>query len=398
MTIQEQLDKIKSIQAALLVYLENENQGKCEKLLKLLEDTKIREDRHNFKSFLYLIQIISNYHHRLPNLFDKVEQILLLFKSEILKYFTNNEIFKIFCKNKKLLLFLIEEKIIIVDQEITDTIISRKFKYLGYRQFFYPEIKPFINKRIGVSFDDFFDDKYTEQSENVQLPENFYENRKKGEMDGQIFEIIRNDSIDEFIVYINKYNYKIDDRFKVSFYETISFLVDEYWISIIDYALIYGAIQIVKYLLLNHISFDKNSWICAIHGNNPEIINLLEEKKIESTNYKKILTEAIKCHHNDMARYIKDNYLSDNNLSEDDREYDRDPVYNTKVEFNFLAKCLHFNNFELIDVDSINESCFYYLCKYGYYHLVKILLNTQKISINEVEIFNYHYFSYLIQN
>ena len=49
-------------------------------------------------------------------------------------------------------------------------------------------------------------------------------------------------------------------------------------------------------------------WLYAIHSNNPEMIDLLEENEIypDNESYLDCVVEAIKCHHNEIADHIKD--------------------------------------------------------------------------------------------
>ena len=49
----------------------------------------------------------------------------------------------------------------------------------------------------------------------------------------------------------------------------------------------------------------------AIHSNNPEFINCLEENHLlpNDETYFETIEEAIKCHHNEIADYIKENLL-----------------------------------------------------------------------------------------
>ena len=50
-------------------------------------------------------------------------------------------------------------------------------------------------------------------------------------------------------------------------------------------------------------------WLYAIHPNNPEMIELLEEYEIcpDNESYLDCVVDAIKCHHNEIADLIKDN-------------------------------------------------------------------------------------------
>ena len=44
-----------------------------------------------------------------------------------------------------------------------------------------------------------------------------------------------------------------------------------------------------------------------MHSNNPEVIHFLEDKNIEFDD--KTFSKAIKCHHNEIAHYIFNNYF-----------------------------------------------------------------------------------------
>ena len=79
-----------------------------------------------------LIVKISNNYHRSPNFFDKIFQILNIFKTDIQQTFTNFEIFKLFKSNKRILLFLIEESILKFDQSIIDHINENKYWNMNY--------------------------------------------------------------------------------------------------------------------------------------------------------------------------------------------------------------------------------------------------------------------------
>lgn len=109
-------------------------------------------------------------------------------------------------------------------------------------------------------------------------------------------------------------------------------------------------------------------WPFAIHGKNSEIIHFLEERKIEPENqsYKECLKESIKCHHNNIANYIYENYLTNN---KDD-----------KIEDEMYYLSIKYYNFELIN--SIDLNHFIDFCKYGYYDFVNKLLEKSELNIN----------------
>ena len=95
---------------------------------------------------------------------------------------------------------------------------------------------------------------------------------------------------------------------------------------------------------------------------------MLEDNHIKPENQESIeryLRESIRCHHNDITKYILDNYIE--TPEEKDKEIENQSIkyYN----FNFIK--------------SFNESSFYNLCKYDYGLFVKILLNESKIYVNQ---------------
>ena len=54
--------------------------------IRLVNDQKILEDENEFKSLLHLIYEISLNHHRSPNFFNIIDNILLSFEKEFKKY------------------------------------------------------------------------------------------------------------------------------------------------------------------------------------------------------------------------------------------------------------------------------------------------------------------------
>ena len=155
MSLPEYFNEMKSIHELILQLIENEdnNQEIFQKLNRLLDDSKFRENKYKFRSLLYLLIKIADNYHRSPTFFNQIEIILNLFKTEIQKYFSNSEIFRIFKTNKRILLFLIEEKILIIDQNIAQKILNIPNEKAKYPQYFYPEIEPFISDKTKIRFD-----------------------------------------------------------------------------------------------------------------------------------------------------------------------------------------------------------------------------------------------------
>ena len=148
MNIVEIKEKMKTIQNALLEFLEDESNSEenYENFIKVVGDFQITKDKYKFKSIMQLINAIGNNHHRVTNFICKLEQILDHFKKDLQNYFSNTEIFNIFKSNKRLLLFLIEEKIMMMDEYIILRIMNYPFDKKKYVEYFAPEIKPFFKK------------------------------------------------------------------------------------------------------------------------------------------------------------------------------------------------------------------------------------------------------------
>ena len=115
--LREYLDKMKGIQVNFLRFIdENDNtEENYGNLIQLLIDHKIKEDKYDLKSTIYLIVKISNNHVRNSDFFGKIKKILQYLKSDIAKYYSNFEIFKLLKSNKILLLYAIQEKMIDFD-------------------------------------------------------------------------------------------------------------------------------------------------------------------------------------------------------------------------------------------------------------------------------------------
>lgn len=319
--IQQCIQKKKDLQQALLDYLSSSNkiEENYQNLIRLLDDQSVAQNKYELTEFLHMISYISNNHYRSPTLFSKVEKILLQYKKEIQDSISNRTIFNIFKNNKKALLFLFDKKMLIPDMYITDIMLSTKYKRIDYPIYFYPELKKYIKKkkedetnkidpqnRKLVDYNKKKEENYGELYN--KDPATFEEKRKNGFNDNltEILDLIRNDNIDDFISYVNQKETTLTDYIPNSIYETSPFLYGKKT-TLIEFASFYGSIQIFKYLASkDNIKLTSSLWLYAIHGDHPEIFSILEEKKIEPTSYVKCYKEAVKCHHNDIAKYIED--------------------------------------------------------------------------------------------
>ena len=189
--------------------------------------------------------------------------------------------------------------------------------------------------------------------------------------------MIRNDSINEFISFVNSTKVKLNRPIERSNYETNSFLAFKISISIIDYAAFFGSIQIFKYLLKSNIRIDKNVWYYAIHGRNVETIHLIEDQGFNLSIFNdneilNLLKEAIKCYHNEIASYILDN-----KMNQDSKYFDTQLAYICYSSFNYSL---------IPDDININE-LFVFLCSDANdQRLVKYMLEKDEKLANSKDI------------
>ncbi|KAK8860607.1 hypothetical protein M9Y10_012272 [Tritrichomonas musculus] len=344
---------MKAVHNFILVFLDNEDEEKqnLDDFYELLNFQQNQLDIQELKSILYLISKINKNHNRKPFFFDKIKKLILILKNEIKQSLSNNEIYTIFKKNKLILLYLIDEGILVFDSNISNKI-SR------YKDYFIPEINKFNSSDTPVNIPEFYDEK-----------------RRKGENDNYVCELIRNDNIEEFVIYCAKNSNPFYMTIKPSIYETNSFLEDKEP-KLIEYSAFYGSIQILRFLFQNQVELTQSLWIYAIHGRNPEIIHFLEENKILpfDQTYQECLRESIKCHHNDFALYFKNNFID---TFDDHPDYIQNELCYGFHYYNFEFIPIDHNNFKFFFFYSIEYNCFNNLVDYYY-------KNIKGLDINEL--------------
>ena len=109
---------------------------------------------------------------------------------------------------------------------------------------------------------------------------NYEEKREIGENDSYICSLIREDSINDFISHISRYNISPSSIISPSIFETNLFLINNKNTSLIEYSAFFGSIQIFRYLKMKIDELKPKLWLYAIHSNNVEIINLLEDEEV----------------------------------------------------------------------------------------------------------------------
>ena len=367
-------------------------------------------------SLFNLIIQISNNHCRNGDFPTKVEKILCFFCFKFQSILSNEELFNICCSNKQFLHILLKNNIIKIDQSILNYIMQEE----DYRQFFYYEIKPFINEEQRKSIENEL------CSESTEILKIFDHNHDLSENDTYICKLIRQDLIEEFIIFVNKTNLSLNKLIEPSIFETNSFLNEQENVTLIEYSTFFGSIQVFNYLRQNNVKLTPSLWLYAVHSNNPELIHILEDNHVlpEDSSYENCFLEAIKCHHNDVANYVKDNLLvvetkwnNSKYYYDINRKYSYihyQPQQNIESFFEYVFKYHNYSFFpEKTNVEKtkynylfyhINEAqnikipdnfdhefVFYYLCCYNYNNMINLYMQTKmediKSRLNTILIF-----------
>ena len=369
MDVQQMLDRKKDLQCNILEFFDDDENNDF--ILEYLDSKSIHENTNEIKELLHLLLKISKYHYRNTGFRDKITKIILHYKNEILQSFSNYEIFNFFKHDKQILLILFENKILIADSTISDVIQSNFNKYCD---FFYPELKPFLKNYYKSP---------------LNIDPDFEQKRRKGENDLYVCKLIREDLIDEFVIYVNQTNISLHKTLITpSIYET-NCLIQNKNLTFIEYAAFYGSIQIFNFLRLNGVILTPSLWIYSIHGKNPEIIHLLEEYHVDidsniTKKFTNILITSIKCHHDDITKYIIDNIII---------KYQK--IYNVKESFNdnIVTYCIHYYNYEFMPDNLTDSFIIYNLCKYGHISFVKILFDKRLMKLKMKKIHDFFCFN-----
>lgn len=360
MEIQQYIKKKREIQNTFLSLIENNDDMNFDDLISIFEQQEITKNFDELKEFLNMVLTVSNHHHRTSIFFDIIKCIILYFKEDLQTNLSNIEIFNFFKRNKIILLFLIEEQIINFDESIFNCINEMNYtKRKKIIQFFYPELKQFIDKNLIK----------TDEKEVIEYDTDIEIKRKTGENESFICTLIRNDSVEEFISYVNRSNISLHSTIiKPSIFETNSFLKNKE-ITIIEYTAFFGSIQIFQYLLFNNVDLEPSLWSFVIHSQNAELFHILEENHLEIP--ENCFFEAVKCHHNDIANYILDQQLI---VFKDQKKFDE--TINS-ISFQFY-------NYNFMPVDFNQPDILYFLGSNNYSTLVSFYMKSKEKNIEKI--------------
>ncbi|KAK8867101.1 hypothetical protein M9Y10_010071 [Tritrichomonas musculus] len=362
MEIKRHLDKKKAIYEQFLIFIESSDNEKEEyyNLINIIQLDNMYENRQEFKHLLCVISQITENYCRKPDFLAKVTKFLLEMGEAITRTFKNTEIFKIFQNSPRILLFLVKNKIISINKSVINLIFKKDpNQFINYSHFLYNEIQFSIEPEKR--------EKIEKELLNInpEIFNDFDKNCQLGENESRICSMIRDDSVEEFVAYVNQTNLPIlTAEINHSIFETNTFLLENMNSSLIEYAAFFGAFQIFQYLRLSGCEMRKKIWLYVIHGKNAELIHLLEEHHIrpKGNNYFECFMEAIKCHHNDIANYIKNSYID----------------YDVSRNKNFLDLVYRTHNYEFLSFDIKYKYCIYFACQYDYIELIKLSFENGK--------------------
>lgn len=345
------LKQLQSFQDLFQAFFDGDDDKNFQALLNFFENAKVFQEKKKFITALRFISRFSSNHHRSSNFVSKIDKILSQFQPFCQQHCTNTEIFDIFKENKLILLILFNKKILLPDTEIYSIITSDSYKKRNYPEYFYKEFQ-FLKE---------------DQSQSSNISEDNDEKRQLGENDNLLCTLIRKDDFDQFIQYLKQFKFDSSTQIEASIYETNPFLIEKVP-TIIEYASFFGSIQIIRYLICNNIPFTEKCWLYSIHSKNYELIHLLEEQNVEPENggYTECLLESIRCHHNEIADYILNNKISNN---------DND------LKKTFSIESVKYHNYYFIPNDyeyiTSNPQFMVTMCEERYYEFVHTLLHMQ---------------------
>lgn len=106
MKIQDLIKQSKELVDYLLNFIDDadNNEDNYRNLIYFFDHIKIGQDRVKLLNLIYLLSIISNYHHRQHDFFDKITKIVNFIRNDIKKLFADSEILELFKSNKRILL------------------------------------------------------------------------------------------------------------------------------------------------------------------------------------------------------------------------------------------------------------------------------------------------------
>ncbi|OHT12849.1 hypothetical protein TRFO_17095 [Tritrichomonas foetus] len=355
------LKTLQNLQSLLIDIVNNadfELEEKMEKLFCYFNEIEIENNMMIYDRFIGLLSHISIVRSSsTKNIFHIITKILnqLIWKHSLKNLFTSSRLLFYFSENNPILLYLYENNVIELSSIKTRL---EKYPSFNMHHFFFPEmVSNFITDyfmksicSIGEKSHRFHENtnsydelvKFTQNNEvktfisyivtnarkiesdlNSTIQRSFqnetsYEIRTNCHSDDELARIIQKDDITSFISYTIKKAYQLEfglnSNIKSSYLE-INPDINRCptGISLLEYSMAFGAINIFKYLWLNRVEYSQLSMRYSIIGGNSEIIQiLLNESRYKYTKDEYII--SIKYHQQDIKQFLE-NHL-DNLIKE----------------------------------------------------------------------------------
>ena len=191
--------------------------------------------------------------------------------------------------------------------------------------------------------------------------------------DSQVFNFLRNDSIDQFVSFLFD-NPTFDIRKYQSTEGTIYqlyFLTSS--ISLLDFCCLFGSIKCFKYLLVNGCKPTKTTCTYAVKGGNNEIIASFQQ---QNNTFRHCLKASIQYHRYDITDWIIQN-----------NDVKKIPLHATISAFNYEALIFYYRKGESIEeTDKIGKNSLLYAFIIGHTKLASFLL--EKMPFQDKDIIN----------
>ena len=251
MNFQDYINQQNKLYKCFLLYINEDNfiDQRFDDLIKIINLNQYQKNSEEFKSILYLISEIGKNHQRSGAFSAKIERILQHYAEYIKQNYSKDELFNIFRKNLQILRFLFKQSIIIIDDEIIELLLKGRDPFFVFRQYNgekepdknlekqkYNEKKSILNNYKYYFFEDIkshLDNKTRSTIEkelfemNDKIFDDFDKKCQTGENDSYISQLIREDSVQEFIAYVNKNNIPLNGEVTQSIFETNQFLIQK---------------------------------------------------------------------------------------------------------------------------------------------------------------------------
>ncbi|OHS98253.1 hypothetical protein TRFO_35377 [Tritrichomonas foetus] len=279
-TIFNCFSKLANLQEFLLSFVECNNPDDEENFNAILkffdnEYDEILENYSYYSLILHLVESVSISRLLNINISKKLCIILdyLIINFKMKEMFKPKIIFSIFENNNYILLHLYNLNMLSIKLFIRKINCNSSRHLINY---FVPELKKYHNTEIiqKLVFKHDLEELIEDNNTNYEELENL---REESHHEQTIAKIIRNDDLESFSEYLSKTNTNINSQIHFSVYETNVFLNET--VSLIEYSMAFGAINIFKYLFISKAKLTNNSSKYSIMGGNYDIIHFLESDK-----------------------------------------------------------------------------------------------------------------------